>query len=359
MVRERMCTVGELRGAGWYTRVISDNLPSEAFKPVPRRLWWGVLFLTWAAVPIGLVWVLDLPIAVNFSLSLLIGMGFAGLGFLGHEILHGSVVRTAWLRDLLGAIAFGQFMLGPKLWRKWHNMEHHAHTQDEHTDPDAMGTMEQFYRRPGLRFLYRLPPWIRSTITFLSFSFFFSTHSLLMLKRYHPVFRPGERRIVLAQLAVPALVWAGLLMAMGPAKWAFAYLIPLMIANFVVICYISTNHQLNPLTAVNDPLANSLSVSVPTWVDVIHLNFSHHTEHHLFPGVNPKWAPLIKAQLKRHFPGQYHEMPFLQALLTLWSTPRLYSHRTELVDPHRGLAYGSLGHGLEPGRSAARPLDQA
>lgn len=28
-------------------------------------------------------------------------------------------------------------------------------------------------------------------------------------------------------------------------------------------------------------LANSLSVTVPSWIDWLHFNFSHHTEHHM------------------------------------------------------------------------------
>ena len=54
---------------------------------------------------------------------------------LGHEILHGTVVRKAWLRDFLGAIAFMPLSTGPKLWRKWHNATHHVHTQHEENDP--------------------------------------------------------------------------------------------------------------------------------------------------------------------------------------------------------------------------------
>lgn len=338
----------ELHTSAWYAAKVISHLPKEAFKPVPTRLWGGLALLLLVTVPVTLIARNDLPLVASLALSVLIGTGLGGLGFLGHEILHGSVVKIAWLRDLLGGIAFAQFLLGPKLWRKWHNVEHHAHTQEEHTDPDAMGTMEQFFRRPALRFLYRLPPWVRSLITFIAFLGFFTVFCMLMLKRYYSSFRPRDRVIVLAQLAAPILLWTGLLAVLGPAKWVFAYLVPVMLANFLVISYISTNHQLNPLTELNDPLANSLSVIVPRWMDVLHLNFSHHAEHHLFPGMNPKWAPLVREQLRLQFPDRYHEMPFGQALLSLWRTPRIYMNHTELVDPHRGLAFGSLGHGLDP-----------
>ena len=110
---------------------------------------------------------------------------------------------------------------------------------------------------------------------------------------------------------------------MGPGKWLFAYVIPLLIANFIVMAYIATNHRLNPIVPVNDPLANCLSVTVPRWVDVLHFNFSYHTEHHLFPAMSSKYYPLVKEKIKEMWPERYHEMPMTKAL-ALWNTPRVY-----------------------------------
>lgn len=337
----------ELRTMGWYAKQIAPHLPPEAFKPVPARLWGGLVYLTLAVGSIVTLGVYDLPWFLNLALSLVIAQAMAGLGFLGHEILHGTVVKNARLRDFLGAIAFAQFSLGPKLWRKWHNMEHHAHTQEEHTDPDAMGTLEMFFQRPVLRWLYKLHPNVRAFLSFVSFLGFFSVFCLKMLAKYYPEFRPKEKPVVIAQLVWPFAMWFSLLPVLGPAKWFFAYVLPLMLANFLVISYISTNHQLSPLTDENDPLANSLSVTVPRWVDVLHFNFSYHVEHHVVPGMNPKYAPLVKAQLKRMFPDLYQEMPFTSALVALWKTPRIYKDHTELVDPVRAVAYGTLGNNLD------------
>ncbi len=342
--------MSELHTIGWYAKRISPHLPRKAFQPAPERLWGGLAYLLLAVGGIGAIALYDLPLWGNLAAAFVIGNSFAGLGFLGHEILHGTVVRKPWLRDLLGGICFLQFSLGPKLWRKWHNVEHHGNTQDEDHDPDAWATMEELYKRPFLRWLYLLPPWVRSVINFTSFTLFFTVHSFLMLVRFYPQFKRKDRVKVLLQYLVPTAMWIALLVAVGPYKWLFAYLLPLMLANFLVICYISTNHHLNPLVEVNDPLANSLSVTVPRWVDVLHFNFSYHTEHHLFPGMNPKWGPLVKHHVKRMWPERYHEMPMLEALKALWNTPRIYHNHTDLVDPHRALGYGSLGHNLSPGR---------
>ncbi|HYF93173.1 MAG TPA: fatty acid desaturase [Symbiobacteriaceae bacterium] len=347
--------MNERHPIGWYASRVAPHLPEKAFRPAPERLWGGLAYLTITVAGIAAIGLYTLHPLVMLALSLAIGTGFAGMGFLAHEILHGSVVRTAWLRDLLGGVAFVQFGVGPKLWRKWHNMEHHAHTQDADIDPDAWATMEELYRRPALRWVYRLPNWVRATANFTSFTLFFIVHGLLMFKRYNGAFKSRERMAVIGQAVLPWTLWLSLLVLIGPGKWLFAYLLPVMMANFLVICYISTNHQLNPLTDVNDPLANSLSVTAPRWVHVLHMNFGYHTEHHLFPGMNPKWAPLVKAEIVRRWPERYHAMPWLRALVTLARTPRIYHNQVELVDPHRRLAYGSLGHGLNPSTVAPRP----
>ncbi|HWI61906.1 MAG TPA: fatty acid desaturase [Symbiobacteriaceae bacterium] len=347
----------ELHPIGWYASRVAPHLPEKAFKPAPERLWGGLAYMTMAVAGIAAVGLYTLHPLVIVALSVVIGTGFAGMGFLAHEILHGTVVKTAWLRDLLGGISFLQFGVGAKLWRKWHNMEHHAHTQEEHTDPDAWATMEEFYKRPALRWVYRLPNWVRATANFTSFTFFFTVHGLLMFKRFAPEFKPRDRAVAIAQLVVPWTLWLSVLLWLGPLKFLFAYVLPIMMANFLVICYIATNHQLNPLTDVNDPLANSLSVSAPWLVHVLHMNFGYHTEHHLFPGMNPKWAPLVQAEILRQWPDRYHVMPWVTALATLARTPRIYHNQTELVDPHRMWAYGSLGHGLDPAAVRARATE--
>ena len=43
----------------------------------------------------------------------------------------------------------------------------------------------------------------------------------------------------------------------------FAFVLPLLFANGLVMAFILTNHGLSPLTDVNDPLVNSLSVTAP------------------------------------------------------------------------------------------------
>ncbi|WP_216830124.1 fatty acid desaturase family protein [Alkalihalobacterium elongatum] len=349
----------EYQSLSWYAARLKPHLPKEAFKPAPSRLLGGLAFLIVIVAGFLTVGLFELNIWGNLLIAVVLGSCYASLGFLGHEILHGTVVRKPWLRDLLGAIAFWPLCTGPSLWRKWHNMNHHVHTQDEHKDPDAWITADQLEKKPFIRLLYRIPLFIRASFSLLSLAMTFTVHSSRMFGIYIKDFDPRNRPKVWLQLILPWASWIGLLFWIGFTKWLFVFLIPLLIANFIVMAYISTNHRLNPLVPVNDPLANSLSVTVPKWVDAIHFNFSYHTEHHLFPSISPKYYPLVKEQIKQRWPERYHEMSFLKAMIALFKTPRLYYQQNELIDPREGNRYGSLGNGLDPNNISINSSDQA
>ena len=340
--------MNDLHSFSWYAARIKKQLPTEAFMPVPVRLFGGFTYLVIALTCFLIIAFNPLHPLIALVLSFVIGACFAGLGFLGHEILHGTVVRNALLRDILGAIAFWPLSTGPKLWRKWHNLNHHVHTQHDANDPDAWPTLERISRMKMFKWIYGLPLFIRSFFAFISLTVQFTAHSIKMFFTYVKEFAPKKQRDVFLQMILPWVTWIGLIFVIGIRNWIFAYFIPLLIANFIVMAYISTNHRLNPLTPINDPLANSLTVTVPKIVDILHFNFSYHTEHHLFPGMNPKYYPLVKEHIKAMWPERYHEMPMTRALITLWHTPRVYHDQTNLIDPRTSETYGSLGNKLYP-----------
>ncbi|MFC0273141.1 fatty acid desaturase family protein [Metabacillus herbersteinensis] len=337
----------DLHSFGWYAARISPHLPKKAFKPVPTRLWGGLAYLLVVVAGFLTIGLFSFNPFLYLGIAFIIGTSFAAMGFLGHEILHGTVVRKAWLRDLLGAIAFWPLTTGPMLWRKWHNLTHHVHTQNDEKDPDAWPTLEKWKRSRFLRWIYKLPHSFRAFSSFALLTLMFTAHSTKCFVMYIKEFNPKNQPKVWMQLILPWVTWIGLLFIMGPLKWLFAFFIPLLIANAIVMGYISTNHRLNPMTEVNDPLANSLTVTVPKWVDVLHFNFSYHTEHHIFPGMSSKYYPLVKEHIKKVWPELYHEMPMSKALVALWKTPRIYYQGSELIDPHQGHLYGSLGNGLD------------
>ncbi len=333
---------------GVYVKELKKHLPREVFKPVPSRLWWLLPHLLVVAFGIYAISTTQWNWAIKLAISVPIGASFASLGILGHEVLHGSVIRTPWLRNVIGFLCFMPFNIGPRIWRKWHNVEHHGHTQHEHLDPDHSITFQEYEHAGVRRILFWFNPFFQSVITFAFFSIWFTLTGISMLIRFFPTFTPKGRISVIAQFLLSVGLWVGLAVLIGPIEFIFAGLVPMMIANFIVMSYIATNHVLSPLTSVNDPLSNSLSVRTLKWLDILYLNFSHHTEHHLFPSMSPKYAPQVKALCKQLWPDRYHEMSHRKALLCVWRTPRLYAHETGLTDPVRGGDYPVLGHGLDP-----------
>lgn len=71
----------------------------------------------------------------------------------------------------------------------------------------------------------------------------------------------------------------------------------------------------------HDPVAQTVTLELPGWVDFLHLRFSHHTEHHLYPTAGPAAYPAIRRALQTHFPDRYHSLTLPQALRLLFASP--------------------------------------
>jgi fatty acid desaturase len=334
-----------LRAASTYAREVRDALPPHAFNPVPTRLAWLTLHVILAAAGIFAVahgvggwWAAPLW-------SLLIGHSFAGAAFVGHETLHGCVVRHRGLRYAVGWICFLPFTLAPRLWIAWHNKTHHGNTMSEVKDPDAYPTLAAYKQSKVTRVADYFSFGAGRIQGFLTLALGFTGQSSQMLLRWArrpDGMEPRERRMATLETLLGLAVWVALAFAVGPTHFLFAYVLPLLIANAVVIGYILTNHSLSPLTDINDPLVNSLTVTVPRFIERMHLNFGLHVEHHLFPSMSSAYAPLVRAQLQARWPERYQSLPLAAALWRLFRTPRVYATQTRLHDPRTGLEATTL-----------------
>jgi fatty acid desaturase len=329
----------ETRSTEEVRKQIRADLPEDTFAMQPQRALWFIPLALVGFGSIATIIVATPPWYLCLLLALVAGQCMAAMGFLAHEVLHGSVVKSKGLQTFLGYLGFAPMLVSPTLWRTWHNQVHHGRTNQGNSDPDAFGTVSRYEKAPSTRFVARLAPGSRHPMSYLFFAYWFMFHGQVVLwiqSRYMRGFRRMNRRRAIADSAVSALLWATvavLALLAGPMYVLFAVVIPLVLANFIVMSYIATNHFMRPLTRTNDPIENSMSVNTLPVIDRLHFNFSHHVEHHLFPNMSAKHAPRVRAWLKANEGERYVSPAHWMAFLYLYKTPRVYLDSTTLVDP--------------------------
>jgi fatty acid desaturase len=279
-------------------------------------------------------------------LGLCIGHCWGVAGLLSHEVLHGSVVRSRKLQTVISYFGLMPFLISPIFWRYWHNTLHHSYTQKLIQDPDAYPTYRIFKHSKFMQWMFPYTPGSGYKRSYLYFFFWFSFN--VQMAQFYFRFRNkiyekmnhSRVNLELASLIVPS---AALLYWSGPANWAWVFLVPFFAQNYTVFSYISTNHNLNPLTPHNDTLVNSLSVTNNPILEFLHLNFGYHVEHHLFPNMNPVHAKKVHALLKKNYADDYQVMPKWQAIKALYKTARIYKTANVLMNPITGETYPTLG----------------
>jgi len=122
--------------------------------------------------------------------------------------------------------------------------------------------------------------------------------------------KPRAFRLAIAESLAGIAIWAVVAALVGLLPFFFVYVLPLVIANIIVMSFILTNHALSPRCEINDPLISGLSVTAPRWVELVTLSFGYHVEHHLFPAMSSRHARTLRDLIRKKWPGRYQSMPF-------------------------------------------------
>jgi fatty acid desaturase len=277
-------------------------------------------------------------------LSIVIGASFAGITFVGHELLHGGIVRGRRLQRVLGWICFLPFVVSPLLWIAWHNGRHHAKANLP-DDPDRYPTLAEYRVRAGARFAvdsFSLGGRRWRGVLSLLFGFTGQSGLQLVIARKIGILTPSQHRVAIFETALGVAFWATVGILVGFVPFLFVFLLPLMVANSIVMMFILTNHSLSPCVAINDPLASGLTVTLPRALEWLTLGFGFHVEHHLFPAMSTRHAPKVRALLQAKYPERYQTMPLGEALRRLHRTARVYKDDTTLFDPKTNREYATL-----------------
>lgn len=330
----------ELRSIATYASAVRPELPDAAFEPARSRVAWLPVHV---AIIAALAWAIAaerIPAALWPVSSIVIGLCMSAVAFLGHEVLHGGVVRGRGAIRVLGWICMLPFTLSPTLWTSWHNRVHHNHCAQVGRDPDMYPTLAEYREQPAARIMADYfglggRRW-RSVISLL-FGFTGQSQQMLWQARKLGILTPRLQVRAFVEFLLGVAVWVAIAFAIGGVGFVFVYLLPLVVANVTVMSFILTNHCLSALTpGVNDPLVNSLSVTLPRLLEWLSLDFGYHVEHHVFPTMSARHGRLVRAALRQQFAERYQSMPLLRALRQLYCTGRVYLDDITLIEPRTG-----------------------
>jgi fatty acid desaturase len=319
-------------------RILRAEIPEAAFQTIPARaLWFLPLLFVWAVTTAMLTEGRG-GATVECLLVVIGGSNYASMLLLAHEVMHGAVVRSRRLQFGLSWLGFAPFLISPTLWRIWHNEVHHGNANAIDRDPDTFASEGDFDRSAVSRWILRMIPGAGGVMSAVFPFAWFCAHGQFVLwyqsKRIRGFERLDRARAKRETFAM-AMFWLLLSAYVGVARAPLAVVAPVLVGNAILMSYIATNHLLRPLGHSRDPLECSMSVRTLGWIDRLHFRFSHHVEHHLFPGISGRYLPEVRARLERDAPDRFVCPSHLRALRWLYATPRTYRDHVTLVDPTR------------------------
>jgi fatty acid desaturase len=330
----------ELRPIASYASAVRPHVPASAFAPAHGRLWWLPVHASIIAALAYVIATARIPPALWPIASIVIGLSMAFVAFLGHEVLHGAVIRGRLAIHAVGWLCLLPFTVSPTLWTNWHNRVHHNHCAQVGRDPDMYPTLAEYESQFAMRIMadyFGLGARRWRSVISLVFGFTGQSQQMLWQARMLRILTPRQYVRAIVEFLLGAAVWIAIAIAIGGTAFVFVYVIPMLVANVIVMCFILTNHSLSSLTLdINDPLVNSLSVTLPRPLEWLTLHFGYHVEHHVFPAMSARHHGTVRAVLRAQFPRHYQSMPLTRALGQLYATGRVYRDNTTLIEPRSG-----------------------
>ncbi len=334
-----------------YAKKLRPLLPPEAFLPEPNYVWillinLSILILGWGIAdyldrwPAYLLW-LYLPFALVMGNSVIVSL------FSTHNIMHSAAIKNPRLKQAIGLLGLTMLWMPPTLWKAVHHREHHNKTNSLQ-DPDRNFLVEQPKNwgkwiqnqfvpsaevNPILLTIGMAHAWGVHGFRNLSSVLFFNNGDTKYPVTSFTVSESDRKAI-----GVELLIMIGLHLSIlafldfNPIKLLLGYFLPIWIGHGGAMFYIYTNHMLCRMTEVNDPLINSISLRVPKIFDVLHLNFSYHTEHHIFPGMNSDYYPMVQELLKTHYGDRFNLLDAGKVWQLMLETPRHYLDENTFTD---------------------------
>lgn len=328
---------------GTYAKTLRSLLPAEAFAPNPNKLF--ILFINVATLILGwtIATKLDFwqlyPILFYLPIIIIMGNSVIALLFSSHDLMHGSIIRNQKLTPLISLLGLTMLWMPPTLWKVVHNRVHHNKTNSLedpdrkylYSQPQTWGKWIQDLFVPSVEVnpvclaVGMVTAWGIYTFRNLTFVLLFNRENVNYVPAAFKV-SSRDRWAIAGEFFVILMIHLSILtyLQFDQLKLVLSYFLPVGIGYAGLIFYIYTNHLLCQMTEVNDPLINSVSLRVPKLFDKLHLHFSHHTEHHIFPGMNSDYYPMVRELLEIHYPERFNLLDAGDAWRLLLNNPRHY-----------------------------------
>jgi len=314
---------------GYYTSRLKKYIPREALRPANYKLvpmtTHVLLIYTWLVlISIYPTWY------VIVGLSLLTGISYACLFLFCHELTHGTIVKKQPNRYIAELFYWSFSGMPPTLWEKIHNMSHHK-SMNSYDDPDRRTFKSEknlwssvynlfIYPNKTLRFSFTVGfAMIFYTSKHLA-AVFFPSKKRPAIVTFRPEYKVREKRKIFLEFLFVLAMQGVQVAILGWKLYLIVSLISWFIWSSGLIIFIITQHLRNPnFKDSADPLLTTTSVIVPPFLDKLIDWHSYHVEHHVFPGINFDYYPVISEKIRDHFPDRYERIPFWRAVNEAYS----------------------------------------
>lgn len=316
------------------------RLPAEAFAPNPSKLIEALAYLAVIAAGYAAIRT-SRSVALNAIVAVVIGACHLSLGFIAHDLSHGSVVRGKRVRALLESVLWAINATPATVWLVNHNRTHHHNTNGRLDSFRYFGRSERTWLRTLFAVFFLPHRHLRwNPLVGLAYVLQIGTHTVAVLLgggrregaigcisnlgRYSRKARVRLYFEVTGIVALQLLLFR--LLGASGSGYLWGVLVPFLIASAGASCYLYSQHSLHPLVHVDDPFL-STSLRLPGWADRLHSFHSHHTAHHLFPGMRSDFYPAVTDALAREHPDRLHRLGVLEC----WQ--RIFDNDLYKADP--------------------------
>jgi len=286
-----------------------------------------VILFTVFLVPYFLILTLDMPFWAHLLLTIVMGIGMAGIGMnVMHDANHGSYSTKSWVNKFMGGTIY---VLAGNVhnWQVQHNVLHHTYTNIIGHDEDLeAGRIMRFSKEAEWHSFHRFQQYYAVFLYgLLTFNWAITTDFKQMrnyLKRKLSYGEPKNPKILWTTLIITKIIylaiWMALPMIIGITWWKV--LVGFFVMHYTAGLILSIVFQLaHVVDEAANPQPNEVGEMENTWA--IHqlfttVNFApknkivnwytgglnHQIEHHIFPHISHvhygKIAKIVKETAK-------------------------------------------------------------